>query len=287
MPGIVRAQNYVGGWGAWATGYGHWGTAESDRNAAGFDYSSGGQLAGVHYRTDSEHVIGAYFGQSQFHIETIVPTQSANVDGFQSGFYLRIGTDSDYYLASCGFGYDDYETQRQINTGAVIRTADGNYSGAQAAIYTERGKTWNFSFGDVQPLVGLQYIYNYQDDFVETGAMALNLNVSSIDIHSLRSVVGSRFSKAWWASSFWQAVTNFRALWMHEYANDHAQLSSQFLGGGTFAPRGIDLGRDWVMLGAGATLTPGDALSLYVNYDVQLGNGQSLHVGSGGVALAW
>lgn len=285
---IVRVSDYSrrSALEVWGTGFGGWGTTSSDGNASGFDYSAGGQLIGLQHWIDNSSAIGAYIGQSQWHVDTASPLQAGNVDGTQAGLYLKSGASADYYLASIGFGYHDYETQRTFSAGGLQRTARGDYFGAQLAMYTERATTIELPFADLQPVVAAQYIYNYQDDFVETGAAGLNLAVDSIDVNSLRSMMGARLNRSWKTASSWRANAGLRAMWMHEFLDEAAQFSARFNGTGTsFTPRGNDTGRDWVLLGAGITFAPSPLLNVYLNYDVQVNRRHAAHVGTGGVQL--
>ncbi len=76
---------------------------------------------------------------------------------------------------------------------------------------------------------------------------------------------------------------------MHEFLNTDSMLSAGFgaPGASTFAPRGLDLGSDWALAGAGLTIAPRETVALFASYDVQLGTRQTYHIGSGGVQLMW
>ena len=68
------------------------------------------------------------------------------------------------------------------------------------------------------------------------------------------------------------AGVSFRAIWMHEFLRQTAGLvDAEFasLPGAGFAIRGLDLGRDWAVVGPGITWAVRDRVSLFANYDVQ------------------
>ncbi len=53
------------------------------------------------------------------------------------------------------------------------------------------------------------------------------------------------------------------------------------------AVHGVDLGRDWALVGTGLNLPLASSANLFVAYDAQFNAYQAFHVGSGGVELAW
>ena len=84
-------------------------------------------------------------------------------------------------------------------------------------------------------------------------------------------------------------MPQFRSSWMHEFLDTAGVLSSRFgaAGAPAFNTRGLDLGRDWALLGAGISVSPRDNLGLYASFDLQLNARQVFHIGSGGVQVVW
>jgi len=288
---LVPAQNsYASNWGGWVLGYGLGGSAQGDGNATGLNWSLGGTAFGAHRWLDDRTVAGIFGGYGASFVRSAGRNQSANVDQTQLGAYLhRSDHDGDYYLLAGSWGYDDYDTRRSIAFGGIARTAVGNYTGQQGAVYLERGRQRSWRGLNIQPLAALQYIHVRQNSFTETGADALNLAVDSIETDSLRGFLGGRISWEGRTRNGWLAQPNLRARWMHEFADTSGVLAAQFgtPGSPAFAPRGLDQGRDWALLGVGVNLVSRDNVSLYVNYDVQVNARQTFHTGSGGVQFAW
>jgi len=288
---LVRGQN--GGyatWDGWLVNYGLGGDADSDGNAAGLHWSLGGAAVGLHRWLDEGAAVGFFGAYGASSVDTVAPDQSANVDHLQLGAYFRSEDDlGKSWLLAGSYGYDNYDTSRTINFGAIASTASANYDGRQSVAYLERG--WRIDWGRyrVEPLAALQYVYSHQDSFTEAGAGVLNLTVDAIDTHSLRSILGGKISWNHHTQRGWGIEPNLRATWMHEFLDTNSVLSAAFgaPGSTTFAPRGLDLGSDWALVGAGLAIAPRETVALFANYDLQLGTRQTYHIGSGGVQLMW
>ena len=52
-----------------------------------------------------------------------------------------------------------------------------------------------------------------------------------------------------------------------------------------FAVPGLDLGRDWAILGPGLNFTLREKVRLFANYDLQVNNREVFNIGSGGGRL--
>jgi outer membrane autotransporter protein len=156
-------------------------------------------------------------------------------------------------------------------------------------LYLERGVKFQTPRAAVQPYAALQYIYLRQNSFTETGADSLNLAMAGVDAHSLRSLVGGRLQLGQFAVGEHRLLPELRALWLHEFLATDVVVNSYFapIGGGSFAIQGLDLGRDWALVGGGVRCELAGGWQLYGNYDAQVNSQQVFHVGSAGAQVAW
>ena len=188
------------------------------------------------------------------------------------------------------FGYDGYRARRRIAFDSWEETAIGDHQGWQSAAYLERGRSFRGSRWALQPYGALQYVYLRQESFAESGAGALDLNVDGADLHSFRGMLGGRLIRRLGRPDSPPAALSFRTIWMHEFLHQTAGLVSTSFAEGpgpAFALRGLDFGRDWVVLGPGCTYAIRDRVSLFANYDLQFNAQQVFHVGSGGLQITW
>jgi uncharacterized protein with beta-barrel porin domain len=288
MAGGMVSQYNAAGWTGWITGYGLGGTANSDGNADGFAYGLGGTQFAVEKPLDEYTTAGIWGNLAWSNIQGQTLNENANMENYHFGGHFTSATDDDYWLGIAGAGYDHYQVRRQLNVLAPVQ-AEGTMGGWQANAYLERGLLTYVDQWDVQPYVALQYIYLHQGELVEQGAGVLNLDIEDVDSHSLRGILGARFSQTVLTSGGRLVTPEVRAAWIHEFLDTNQVINAGLagVGGAGFAVRGVDLGRDWATVGGGASLHLSESTRLFGGYDLQVNGNQAFHIGSGGVECLW
>lgn len=276
-------------WGGWMAGYGYGGNGATDGNAAGGVYGSGGTIVGVERPLDEENLIGFFGGYSNLNVRLQGLPQSATSNQGQFGAYYLRDLGPTYILAAGSAGFAGYHESRQMVFGSVNSAASANYSGWSPSAYFEHGARFQAGRAIVQPYVALQYIYVRQNSFTESGAGVLDQSVAGVDTHALRGLLGTRLAQAWSTRHGRTLVPELRAAWMHEFLEPSSTLTAVFapVGGGSFAARGLNFGRDWAVLGAGAQYILTRNTSLFANYDLLVNARQAWNAGSGGVQFVW
>ncbi|HTN76169.1 MAG TPA: autotransporter domain-containing protein, partial [Pirellulaceae bacterium] len=274
---------------AWGNGYGLGGSARTDGNAAGLGYTLGGMQVGVERWLDEGSLAGLYGGYNYAQLNGRELTQRVQANSGQFGGYYRRDDGCDYYLVASGLSFDAYDSSRAIGIGAFNATAEANYDGWQSATYLERGRTHHVGATTLQPYAALQYIYLRQNSLSETGGGVANLDVAGVDAGSLRGSLGGRASREFTTQRGLVLVPQVRAAWLHEFLETNTLINNRFgaLGGGSFAVQGLDMGRDWALLGTGLGWHLTEQLTLTGNYDAQANANQVFHVGSANVQYVW
>jgi fibronectin-binding autotransporter adhesin len=287
QPLIVRGQDCCCGpqWATWFTGFGLGGSASSDGNAPGLDYSLGGALFGAENMV-GDHLLGFYGGYLGNYVGTDV-AESAKINGAAFGTYLVRHDGCNYYIVIGGLEFDDYESTRNVQFDGL--TATGDFDGWKGMAYVERGLTYGGPCLRLQPLAALQYIYLRENRFSEHGAGAADLDVAGIDANSLRSALGARAHGRGWSRHGRCISPEMRAMWIHEFLETDTALNARFnpVGGAMFAVDGLDLGRDWVLAGGGLNWQLGGGWEAYADYDAFVNGHQTMHVGSSGISHVW
>src|SRR5262249_14156992 len=150
------------------------------------------------------------------------------------------------------YAHNSTDTSRSMTVGALNRTASASYDGSTLNAQVEAGYTIPGRV-DVTPLVSLQWLRQYQSDYAEQGAGALNLVVPSRTLDSLRSTVGARVLYPFEAAGATRMALEGRAGWAHEF-RDQGVLNARLAGdptGASFSVTGISIPRDSVVLGIG------------------------------------
>jgi outer membrane autotransporter protein len=125
----------------------------------------------------------------------------------------------------------------------------------------------------VGPFAGLQYVHLGVNSFTEIGAGITNLAINDQTLDSLRSRFGVRAELRKEITPSWKVASDVRVAWKHEFANNDRAIVAQFSGSGlsSFAVRTSDPERDAALIGLGFNATYKDALTAFVDYDVQAG----------------
>jgi len=276
-------------WRGWSFGYGLGGSASADGNAAGLNYGMAGTLIGTDLSDDEGGRLGLFGGYQGTSLRLTGPTQTSSINGGMFGGYMHQENGFLYYSAIAGAQFNDYKTQRIIQFGSINRTALGSFGGGQGYGYLEGGASFPTTRSTLQPYVALQYIYLQQNGYTETGADSLNQQVNNLDTNSFRSLLGTRWLFAQGIEAGRRLSPELRALWLHEYLDSQASVNSVFapVGGGSFAVQGVNLGRDWAILGGGLRWQLAGGWNIYGNYDTQVNTRQVFHVGSCGLEFVW
>ena len=278
-------------WRGWVSGYGLGGSAQSDGNAAGLNYGLGGTAVGLESLLDDTTRLGFFGGYIGSSVSAGGMNQNVKSNSGNFGSYVTHTSGNHYALVLGGLQFDSYASDREIQIGGARRTAKGNGDGWQGFTYVERGVNLNLNRSLVlQPFAGLQYVYVRQNAFTETGAGAINLASGGIDTHSMRSNLGTRLRwQPYQAGNGWALAPEIRSSWLHEFLDTTSIVNAQFagVGGAGFTANGLDLGRDWAVVGTGLSMLANDRWQVRTDYDTQFNDRQVLHIGSGTVSYNW
>ncbi|HZZ26377.1 MAG TPA: autotransporter domain-containing protein [Pirellulales bacterium] len=275
---------------AWGMGFGMGGSAESDGNATAASFGMGGVVAGMERWADDCHLLGFYGAYVGADLNA-VNGQTANINGGQFGGYMFADDGFNYYTVLGGFEFDGDSTTRNLSIDTIVTQNTSNYGDWQSFLYAERGVSFERCNYVLQPFVAVQYIFVRQNSFTESGASntALDLQGGGDTTNSLRSMVGARLQYALTNRNGRRTLPEIHAMWLHEYLDADSSVTATMVpvGGSPFIVRGLDMGRDWGVVGANLTWEMVDGWSMFVNYDLQTNTKMTLNAGSGGLGYRW
>jgi outer membrane autotransporter protein len=290
MPPMQQADTNL--WEIWLQGFGSFGDLKNDGNAIGGDYTISGMSGGLDYHLTPELLLGLALGYSQNNADVGGPGANGKVDAFQIGGYGGYVKGPWHLDGIFSYGFLQTDTKRQINVGDIHQEADGKYNGGVFSVSAEGGYAFAFDWLTVEPTIGINYSHLSQDSFNETGAAGdgnnYGLHVNNVTMDSVRSVLGVRLAAQFGKKDGVQFIPALRAGWEHEFADRYADLNARFVGGsGDFTVRGVELGADSGVLGAGLTVAFNKAIQGFVNYDASLNSQLNSQAISGGLSLSW
>jgi len=276
------------GWGLWTRGYGSTGTRRGNDIPSRYDYDLAGIIAGFDRKMGDSLLVGASMGYS--HSKTTMKdlSDTGRVSGYQGALYGAYRKDPWYVGGIVAYGYNRYDTSRDISFGAIARTASASYSGHAFGAYLETGRRIVTSPLDIIPVASIEGTYLMRDGFRETGAGALNLDIDADRASSLQSSLGVRLRKQYKVPS--GVVTpEVKVLWLHEFANDDCVVNAFFSGSpvSTFTVRNDRPDRNSANTGLSLTWETEKGMGLSLSYDAILSGDHTEYGGSLGVKYRW
>ena len=255
--------------------------AAGNGNASGLGYSVGGLAFGLETDVDGNTLLGLAGGYSHTYVALDERSDHGLIDSGQAVLYLHHGDEASYATGIAAYGYNSYDTRRQVTIGTINRTATAGYGGNEFSFYLEAGRNYNLRKVHLQPHAALQYIQLHQNGFLESGAQSVDL--------SFRGLLGSRLVSYLQTKSGRLLSLEGRALWRHEFLDEARVLDATFAGqpGGAFVVNGVNVDRDAAVLGAGLTFHLSAGWRLHANYDLLTNQNYTAHAGTGGLTFLW
>jgi outer membrane autotransporter protein len=177
--------------------------------------------------------------------------------------------------------YHQYDSNRQIEAGSSIFNANSNYGSFQYGAKTGIG--YNFDMFNrilLSPNISIKYSALDQDDYQETGAGNIGLNVQSETFETLMSDVGIKLAGKVGNLNGSPILPELTLSWSRNLITDGQEATSRFIAGGDeFISNGSDLDEDFFNLGMSIDFKIMDSSSLQRNYDLQKSENFQSHIG--------
>lgn len=289
----------VGGWGLWFDAFGVFGRIDGGSETDDVKTRLYGGSVGLDYRNaDGQWLpkgqqlrLGAAFDYAR-----AAPFGDAGTTQSRADLYQVAGhaswTRGRFYAGTVGlYGFADASSQRWIDFGDIDEIASGDFDGQGGGVYAEAGARFGFAKRMVlQPWVGFEWVRLSQSAYTERGAPALGLEVGAVEIDSLQSQIGARWSALLDLGSRYGMEPELRLGWAHEFGDVARVVDARFTGaltGGDFSSIGAQSTRDEVLLGAGYTMRVAPLTAIALDYDARVGTQQQSHAVTASLYVQW
>jgi outer membrane autotransporter protein len=269
-------------WDFWSTSFGDFVHVDSNFNARGYKFTTGGIDVGIDYRFTG-HLAFGLMG-SYAHTWSDLRPGSIDVDSARGGIYATYFDRCFYINGGIYGGYNSYDSSRRGLQG----NANGNSDGAEFSTFVSGGYDFRFGHLTIGPIASLQYTNVYLDSFSERSSLA-PLSIHSDSEESLRSDVGFRASYQWRIGSG-EVEPFLKATWEHEFKYSTLPITAGFanISGPSAIFVGPAEGHDSAILDAGISVSWTPCVSIYVSYNGQLGRDRyDSNAVSGGVRFSF
>jgi uncharacterized protein with beta-barrel porin domain len=250
-------------WGVFLTGLGEFTNVDSTPNAPGYDVNTGGFTLGVDYRLTPNFAIGLTAGYAHTSIGIDSPGGSIDVNAGKIGMYATIFGNGFYLDTAVSGGPSGYTTRRT----ALQGTANGDTDGGDVDVLVAGGYDWQKGNLTIGPTASFQFSYVGLNGFTETGSLA-PLTFPDQNTESERTAFGARATYEWKAGSI-TVLPQVSAAWQHEFGSTEYSVVANLASGAgqSFSVSGPHIGRDSILVGAGATFILNERVSTYIYYD--------------------
>jgi len=270
--------------GIWAKPYGSYLIQATHQQIEGYNAWNAGTVVGVDRLIFDDFTLGLSGGYAYGRVNSDANNAVTDLTSAQGSIYAGYqNPEHNYFINAAGtFAWDWYDGQRDINLGAINRTADSTYDGQQYGLFLGGG--YKIHFGDtleLTPLASIQWSRLDLSNYAETGAGSLDLGVDKQTYDLLESGVGASISTE--KIYYWGVFTpEFHAKWLYDYINDPVTIMSSFAGGGgSFTSNGATPSKNGIDIGSKLTFDFVNDISFIAECDAEMKSGYIGVYGSG------
>lgn len=259
-----------GGVTAWTAVWGHWGSHDSDGNAAGFTANGSGVLMGADLPVGDDARLGAVIGSGQGTVRIATPGSSSHVLDQHFGIYGSAQTGPLQWQGGALYGLQRVDSSRTVGFGSFAGAADGNYHAHSAQGYVDA--SWPIALGNttLSPFANLAYENLHTPSFTESGSSAA-LSVASQDSSVGYGTLGLRASFDLGAPSH-GLHAHVGLGWQHAWGDTLPTTTMRFASGSdSFDIAGLPVARNAGTVRGGISFTITPAVSVDASYQGQFG----------------
>ncbi|WP_342641193.1 autotransporter domain-containing protein [Rhodoligotrophos ferricapiens] len=272
----------------WARATGQWSSDDGDANGPKYDQDTYAVYGGIDWGFSPLWKVGLTAGYISADMDFKRGNNKIDYDGLQVAGYGAYDNGVNYAHAILGYGHYSNDSRRSIGIGAstvnpfdqkpfgvqpdgVTDRLKGEWDSDVLSVYGETGyRYWVTPTASLTPFLALNYVKVWNDSFTESSRTdsGAALHVKSNDGESFNTQLGARLATQ---LPMGAAVISpeLRLAWQHEWLDRYQTASANFaaMPGSNFSVVGTREGRDFAVVGAGATVGFTDALDFTVDYD--------------------
>ncbi|WP_181173838.1 autotransporter domain-containing protein [Mesorhizobium sp. B2-3-12] len=256
----------------WGQGFGSWGTTVSDGNAAAFDRSTGGLLAGTDTLVGGWRV-GLLGGYSHSNFDADDRNSSGDADNYHLGLYGGTNWGAIAFRTGAAYSWSSLSTKRSVGFNGLADQLSADYDAGTAQIFGEFAYKTDASQFKFEPFANLAYVRVHTDGFMEEGGAAA-LTSSSSTTDATFTTLGLRGSTNFALGTI-NATARGMLGWQHAFGDTKPLSTLAFAGSDTFTIAGVPIARDAAVIEAGFDLKMAANATLGLSYSGQFGGGSS------------
>ncbi len=250
-------------------------------------FNTGGVVTGLGYNMAGHLVIGPMFSYNYTGSNLDNIGSRLRASAYSPGIFVGLRKSHFHVEAFADYTYNAYHIDRNVTLPAGVATSSPN--GDQFDVSSQLTYYFHVARGlKLGPSAGLGFTNLTISGYTESGDGAGDMTISPISFDSLRGLLGGQLSYAWRPRPTAPAVTfTANAYWQHEYLNLSRGVIAQPIGGSSFVTDTPAPDRDSALLGCGVSGDLARNITLFVDYQAQIGPGRELvNSAMAGLAIA-
>lgn len=254
----------------WGQAFGSWGNTDSDGNAAAFDRSTGGLLAGADTLVGGWRV-GLLGGYSHSSFDADDRNSSGKSDSYHLGLYGGTNWGAIAFRTGAAYSWSSLSTKRSVAFNGFTDGLSADYDAGTAQVFGElayKADAGQFRF---EPFANLAYVSVHTDGFTEDGGDAA-LTSAGTSTDATFTTLGLRGSSDF---AFGGMNVTARGMlgWRHAFGDVTPTSTFAFAGGDAFTIAGVPIARDSAVIEAGLDFNLASNAKLGLSYTGQFGGG--------------
>ncbi|PBC15758.1 autotransporter outer membrane beta-barrel domain-containing protein [Mesorhizobium loti] len=255
----------------WGQAFGSWGNVDCDGNAAAFDRSTGGLLAGADTLLGDWRV-GLLGGYSHSSFNADDRNSSGKSDNYHLGLYGGTNWGAIAFRTGAAYSWSSLSTHRSVAFNGFTDGLSADYDAGTAQMFGELAykaeTSGSFKF---EPFANLAYVSVHTDGFSETGGAAA-LTSAGTSTNATFTTLGLRGSTDF-ALGGVNATARGMLGWRHAFGDVTPTSSFAFAGGNAFTIAGVPISGDAAVVEAGIDMKMSPNATLGLSYSGQFGGG--------------
>ena len=241
----------------------------------GFDFGSAGGLRG-----------GVAGGFGDGNVRSADGNGRVDLRSYYVGAYLGIQKDALSVNGQVGGAFNNFDSNRSVNVGALSRTATADVDGNSTSAALDIGYRIESGRLLIEPVGFVRYDTVKVDDFTEQGADVFSLTVRNNRYTRVAAGVGARFRADLATSGGAVIQPEAYAIWRRELKGPRYALT-QSLAGQSFVVEAGEPGRDAALLGVSIGAQLSGRFRLAAAYDAELSENRTGHAITAQLRIAW
>ena len=252
----------------WGQAFGSWGNSGNDGNAAAFDRSTGGLLAGADALVGGWRVgvLGGY-NHSTFNVDD--RNSAGDSDSYHIGLYGGTNWGAIAFRSGAAYSWSSISTKRSIAFDGFADQLSADYDAGTAQVFGELAYKIDANKFSFEPFANLAYVDVKTDGFSETGGEAALTSAGSNTDTSF-TTLGLRGSTGVMLGGI-DATARGMLGWRHAFGDVTPTSTFAFAGGDAFTIAGVPIAREAAIVEAGLDLKMSANATLGLSYSGQFG----------------